>query len=101
MSLQSFEGLQKDGHLYVDKTGFVYKLVNEGKPTFLSRPHRCGKSLLMNRLRLRLQDPPACRLGGMLAANEDRGRLEGRPLRVPGARRNRSNQPLGNKNREN
>ena len=51
IGIQSFEGLQKDGYLYVDKTDYVYRLVNEGKPYFLSRPRRFGKSLLISTLR--------------------------------------------------
>jgi hypothetical protein len=34
--------------VYVDKTAYVYRLANEGKPYFLSRPRRFGKSLLLS-----------------------------------------------------
>jgi len=47
IGIQAFEGLRKDGYAYVDKTRFVYQLVNTGKYYFLSRPRRFGKSLLL------------------------------------------------------
>ena len=51
IGIQSFEDIRKDGYIYVDKTAYVYKLVSEGKPYFLSRPRRFGKSLLVSTLR--------------------------------------------------
>ena len=51
IGIQSFESIRRDGYLYVDKTDYVYKLVHEGKPYFLSRPRRFGKSLLISTLR--------------------------------------------------
>ncbi len=48
--IQNFEGLRKDNYVYVDKTDLIYKLVNEGKYYFLSRPRRFGKSLLISTL---------------------------------------------------
>ena len=39
-----------DGYVYVDKTPLIYKMITEGKPYFLSRPRRFGKSLLVNTL---------------------------------------------------
>ena len=50
IGIQDFEDLRQNGYLYVDKTAFVYKLVTEGKPYFLSRPRRFGKSLLLSTL---------------------------------------------------
>lgn len=50
IGIQNFESLVKDGYAYVDKTGFVYKLVSEGRYYFLSRPRRFGKSLLLSTL---------------------------------------------------
>lgn len=35
---------------YVDKTALIYKLVNNGRYFFLSRPRRFGKSLLISTL---------------------------------------------------
>lgn len=51
IGVQSFEDLRKNGYLYVDKTEYIYKLVNSGKPYFLSRPRRFGKSLFLSTLR--------------------------------------------------
>ena len=36
--------------MYVDKTPLIYKMITEGKPYFLSRPRRFGKSLLISTL---------------------------------------------------
>ena len=51
IGVQDFEGLIKDGYVYVDKTDLVYRLVNDGKIYFLSRPRRFGKSLLVSTLK--------------------------------------------------
>ena len=51
IGLQDFEGLIKDGYVYVDKTDLIYRLVNDGKIYFLSRPRRFGKSLLVSTLK--------------------------------------------------
>lgn len=51
IGLQGFEGLRNDGYVYVDKTAYIYRLVHEGKPYFLSRPRRFGKSLLLSTLK--------------------------------------------------
>ena len=48
VGIQSFESIRRDGYVYVDKTGYVYQLITEGKPYFLSRPRRFGKSLLIS-----------------------------------------------------
>ena len=48
IGIQDFEGLRNDGYVYVDKTEYIYHLVHEGKPYFLSRPRRFGKSLLLS-----------------------------------------------------
>lgn len=50
IGIQSFEDLRRSGYLYVDKTAFVYQLVTTGKPYFLIRPRRFGKSLLLSTL---------------------------------------------------
>ena len=50
IGIQSFEDLRRSDYLYVDKTAFVYQLVTTGKPYFLSRPRRFGKSLLLSTL---------------------------------------------------
>jgi len=50
VGIQGFEGLRKDGYIYVDKTPLIYKMITQGKPYFLSRPRRFGKSLLVTTL---------------------------------------------------
>ena len=47
IGIQTFEEIRSNGYLYVDKTAMVYRIANEGKPYFLSRPRRFGKSLLL------------------------------------------------------
>ena len=46
IGIQTFEEIITGGYQYIDKTELVYKLVDEGKYYFLSRPRRFGKSLL-------------------------------------------------------
>jgi hypothetical protein len=48
IGIQDFEDLRQSGYVYVDKTAYIYRLANEGKPYFLSRPRRFGKSLLLS-----------------------------------------------------
>lgn len=50
IGLQSFEDLRRNGYLYVDKTRYIWDLVQGGKTYFLSRPRRFGKSLLISTL---------------------------------------------------
>lgn len=50
VGIQSFESIRLDGYMYVDKTPLIYKMITEGKPYFLSRPRRFGKSLLISTL---------------------------------------------------
>ena len=50
IGIQNFEDLRRNGYKYVDKTNFVYKLADEGKNYFLSRPRRFGKSLFLSTL---------------------------------------------------
>ncbi len=51
IGVQSFEKLRKDGCVYVDKTAYIYKLLQTSAPYFLSRPRRFGKSLLLSTLK--------------------------------------------------
>ena len=51
VGIQTFEDIRNMGCVYVDKTAFVGKLVDNGKPYFLSRPRRFGKSLFLSTLR--------------------------------------------------
>ncbi len=50
VGIQSFASIRMDGYVYVDKTPLIYKMMTEGKPYFLSRPRRFGKSLLVSTL---------------------------------------------------
>ena len=50
IGIQTFEDIRREGFLYVDKTALIYRLVTTGKPYFLSRPRRFGKSLLLSTL---------------------------------------------------
>lgn len=51
IGIQSFEKLRTDGFLYVDKTEYIYQLVHNNVPYFLSRPRRFGKSLLLSAMK--------------------------------------------------
>lgn len=50
IGIQDFETIITNDYIYVDKTQIIYKLITEGKPYFLSRPRRFGKSLLISTL---------------------------------------------------
>lgn len=50
IGIQTFENIRREGYVYVDKTALIYRLVTTGKPYFLSRPRRFGKSLLLSTL---------------------------------------------------
>ena len=45
---QSFSILRKNNYLYVDKTEYIYNMVENGRTYFLSRPRRFGKSLFLS-----------------------------------------------------
>ena len=51
IGIQSFDQIIERGYVYVDKTNLIYRLVNEGKIYFLSRPRHFGKSLLVSTLK--------------------------------------------------
>jgi hypothetical protein len=55
IGIQDFEYLRTNDYLYVDKTAYIYRLISRGKPYFLSRPRRFGKSLLLSTLRAYFQ----------------------------------------------
>jgi len=50
IGIQSFEKLRRDGYLYIDKTPFLWRLIQVSSPYFLSRPRRFGKSLFLSTL---------------------------------------------------
>lgn len=50
LDTQTFEILRNEGYVYVDKTGYIQKLLEKGRIFFLSRPRRFGKSLFVSTL---------------------------------------------------
>ncbi|MBE6368527.1 MAG: AAA family ATPase, partial [Lentisphaerae bacterium] len=51
-SVYNFEKLRQEGYLYVDKTEYIWNLINPaGESYFLSRPRRFGKSLTVSTLK--------------------------------------------------
>ena len=50
VGMQDFENIRKGDYLYVDKTEYIWNLVNSSKSFFLSRPRRFGKSLFTSTL---------------------------------------------------
>ena len=48
IGIQTFSDIRTQGYLYVDKTALMWQIANIGKPYFLSRPRRFGKSLLLS-----------------------------------------------------
>ena len=50
VGIQTYEEIVNLNCLYVDKTEYVYKMINFSKYIFLSRPRRFGKSLLVSTL---------------------------------------------------
>ena len=50
IGVKSFTDLREKRFLYVDKTEYLSRLVNNGKVYFLSRPRRFGKSLFLSTL---------------------------------------------------
>ena len=48
IGIQTFRRIREDGCYYVDKTGYIRLLLDEGTHYFLSRPRRFGKSLFLD-----------------------------------------------------
>ena len=48
IGIQSFLTIRTEGYIYIDKTPFIARMASQGKPYFLSRPRRFGKSLLLD-----------------------------------------------------
>lgn len=48
VSVSSFPIMIEENYIYVDKTGYVYNLIDTGRIYFLSRPRRFGKTLLVS-----------------------------------------------------
>ena len=51
LDTSSFKQIRERGLLYVDKTSWIYRMIDEGICYFLSRPRRFGKSLTINTLK--------------------------------------------------
>ena len=51
LGIQSLGEIRERDCYYVDKTGFIARMVEEGKHYFLSRPRRFGKSLLVDTIK--------------------------------------------------
>ncbi|MGM9842114.1 MAG: AAA family ATPase, partial [Candidatus Limisoma sp.] len=50
VGIQTYDEIVNNNWLYIDKTEYIYKMVNLSKYVFLSRPRRFGKSLLVSTL---------------------------------------------------
>jgi hypothetical protein len=50
IGIQDFSKIRKEDYLYVDKTQYIFNLLQEAGYYFLSRPRRFGKSLLLSTL---------------------------------------------------
>ncbi|MGM9803234.1 MAG: AAA family ATPase, partial [Muribaculaceae bacterium] len=50
VGIQTYEKLVEQDCLYIDKTEYIYKMINFSNYIFLSRPRRFGKSLLVSTL---------------------------------------------------
>ncbi len=51
IGIQTFSEIITENYVYVDKTQIAYKLIQNGKYYFLSRPRRFGKSLFLDTLK--------------------------------------------------
>ena len=51
IGIQTFREMREDNCYYVDKTAHMWRLIDEGKHYFLSRPRRFGKSLFLDTLK--------------------------------------------------
>jgi hypothetical protein len=51
IGISDFKELINGNYIYVDKTEYIYNLINQGKYYFLSRSRRFGKSLLISTIR--------------------------------------------------
>lgn len=75
IGIQSFEKLRRGGYLYVDKTMYIYRLLDEGTSWFLSRPRRFGKSLFVTMLEAYFRGQKEL-FRGLAIEKEEQKRLE-------------------------
>ena len=59
VGLQDFRYMRENGFAYVDKTSFLFQMIDSGKFFFLSRPRRFGKSLTVSTLKYLFQGEKA------------------------------------------
>ncbi len=52
IGISDFKELITNNYIYVDKTKYIYELVNNGGYIFISRPRRFGKSLLLSTIEI-------------------------------------------------
>ncbi|MES2200164.1 MAG: AAA family ATPase [Chlamydiota bacterium] len=70
IGISGFPELRKTNCVYVDKTKHVYSLLTNNRRTFLARPRRFGKSLLVTTLEAALQGKKEL-FDGLWIANSD------------------------------
>lgn len=51
LSISTFPRLINENYIYVDKTQYIYNMLDQGGAFFLARPRRFGKSLLVSTLK--------------------------------------------------
>ncbi len=51
IGISDFKELITNNYIYVDKTKYIYEIINSSKYIFISRPRRFGKSLLLSTIR--------------------------------------------------
>ena len=50
LDTSSFRRLREEGYIYIDKTRWLYRMIEEGTAYFFARPRRFGKSLTVSTL---------------------------------------------------
>ena len=48
LGIQNFRKIRDGDYVYIDKTQYVYNIINSASYYFLPRPRRFGKSLLLD-----------------------------------------------------
>ena len=82
IGIQTFAHIRKDNMLYVDKSGRLLELIENGRRYFLSRPRRFGKSLTLSTLEAMFCG--RCDLFSGLAAEQWVLKQADHPAPVPG-----------------
>ncbi|MDR2041462.1 MAG: ATP-binding protein [Tannerella sp.] len=85
VGIQDFKDLRTRNCVYVDKTAYVYQLANFGKPYFLGRPRRFGKSLFLSTLKAYFQGKQAL-FEGLAVAGLEKDWIEYPVLHIDMAR---------------